>query len=294
LESCGAECEQYLWTMSGATLELSHQHGSETDDNCKFWSGNTGKDASGDLYAEEPAIRGFGHIAFNCDDVDVSCQKLEANGCKFQKKPNEGRMKGLAFVLDPDGYWIEIVKRINLGWKDEFNLSQTMLRVKDGPAAAEFYVKHLGMTLIRRMDIPSAKFSLFFLVCATPEELEEAMKNDPECRHDEGLDPTKPNSLTKVMWNQVLELTWNHGTENDSNFQVHVGNSDPKGFGHVGFMVDDLEDTCKKMEENGAKFKKRPLEGTMRGLAFVYDNDGYWVELVDRKVSYKGIAENMP
>jgi lactoylglutathione lyase len=25
------------------------------------------------------------------------------------KRPNDGRMKGLAFVKDPDGYWIEIL-----------------------------------------------------------------------------------------------------------------------------------------------------------------------------------------
>merc|ERR1712194_283753 len=124
----------------------------------------------------------------------------------------------------------------------------TMLRVKDGPAAAEFYCKHLGMTLIRRMDIPAAKFSLFFLVSATEAELEEAMRNDPTTKHEGGLDPLKPNSLSNNLWNPCLELTWNHGTENDPNFQVHVGNSDPKGFGHIGFLVDDLEDSCKKME----------------------------------------------
>lgn len=25
------------------------------------------------------------------------------------KKPDDGKMKGLAFVQDPDGYWIEIL-----------------------------------------------------------------------------------------------------------------------------------------------------------------------------------------
>ena len=29
--------------------------------------------------------------------------KLLAAGVAFQKKPDEGRMKGLAFALDPDG-----------------------------------------------------------------------------------------------------------------------------------------------------------------------------------------------
>ena len=28
----------------------------------------------------------------------------------FVFKPDAGSMKGLAFALDPDGYWIEIVK----------------------------------------------------------------------------------------------------------------------------------------------------------------------------------------
>jgi len=26
----------------------------------------------------------------------------------FVKKPNDGKMKGIAFIQDPDGYWIEI------------------------------------------------------------------------------------------------------------------------------------------------------------------------------------------
>ncbi len=28
---------------------------------------------------------------------------------EFVKRPNDGKMKGLAFVKDPDGYWIEIL-----------------------------------------------------------------------------------------------------------------------------------------------------------------------------------------
>jgi lactoylglutathione lyase len=42
--------------------------------------------------------------------------------------------QGLAFALDPDGYWIELVRRkagLFLGEQNYFNLSQTMLRVKD-------------------------------------------------------------------------------------------------------------------------------------------------------------------
>ena len=46
----------------------------------------------------------------------------------LRKKPNEGRMKGLAFALDPDGYWVEILRG---GQKGRHHLAQTMLRVKD-------------------------------------------------------------------------------------------------------------------------------------------------------------------
>jgi lactoylglutathione lyase len=28
----------------------------------------------------------------------------------FKKKPNEGSMKDIAFIADPDGYWIEIIE----------------------------------------------------------------------------------------------------------------------------------------------------------------------------------------
>jgi len=295
MEKTSVECEKYLNTMNGTTVELTHNHGSETDDNFKVWNGNTGKDAGPDSpnFAEAPAVRGFGHIAFNCDDVYDACTKLEANGVKFQKKPDEGRMKGLAFALDPDGYWIEIVRREPLGWKEYYNLSQTMLRVKDGPASAEFYQKHLGMTLLRRLDF--SDFSLFFLTSVTPKELKVALDQRPEeekADHAGGLDPAKPNTMTKLLWHPCLELTWNHGTEKDPEFKVHDGNAQPQGFGHIGFLLDNLEDSCAKMEAGGVAFKKKPSDGNMRGIAFAYDPDGYWVELIDRTATFAGVCSN--
>ena len=78
-----------------AALELTHNHGTEEDPDYKIWNGNTGADAGGALFAEEPKARGFGHIAFNCDDVYGATDKLLASGVQFQKKPDEGRMKGI-------------------------------------------------------------------------------------------------------------------------------------------------------------------------------------------------------
>jgi len=41
-------------------------------------------------------------------DVNAACERFEKFNVPFIKKPNDGRMKGLAFIQDPDGYWIEI------------------------------------------------------------------------------------------------------------------------------------------------------------------------------------------
>ena len=35
-------------------------------------------------------------------------------GVEFVKRPDDGNMKGLAFIRDPDGYWIEILSSSGL------------------------------------------------------------------------------------------------------------------------------------------------------------------------------------
>ena len=210
------EAHQFLWKFDGVTIELTYNHG------CDDFVANNGN--------VEPN-RGFGHIAVLCDDVYASCEKLEKNGVQFQKRPDEGRMKGLAFALDADGYWIEIVKRTEgSGIKQEFNYAQTMMRVKDATKSVSFYEKYFNMTLVRGTHYPDAKFSNFFLASLTDEQKSSAPDNSsPEAK-----------SFVNSLFHPVLELTHNHGTESDDSFSYHNGNTDPKGFGHIGFLVDDL------------------------------------------------------
>lgn len=49
-------------------------------------------------------------------------------------------MKGLAFAYDPDGYYIELVRRCEeAGHPEQYNLGQTMLRVKNIDKSLDFY-----------------------------------------------------------------------------------------------------------------------------------------------------------
>jgi lactoylglutathione lyase len=94
--------------------------------------------------------RGFGHIAVMTPDVYAASAELEAGGVRFQKRPDEGRMKGIAFALDPDGYWIEIVSRSpESPVKLKYTLAQTMIRVRNPVKSLRFYCDLLGMTLLR-------------------------------------------------------------------------------------------------------------------------------------------------
>jgi lactoylglutathione lyase len=53
---------------------------------------------------------GFGHIGFLTPRLEDACAALEGAGVAFAKRPHEGRMRGLAFARDPDGYLIEIIQ----------------------------------------------------------------------------------------------------------------------------------------------------------------------------------------
>ena len=59
-----------------------------------------------------------------------------------------------------------------------------------------------------------------------------------------------------------------------------------QGFGHTGFLTAGLDGACKWLEEKGVQLKKKPSEGKMRGIAFIVDPDGYWVELIQTDMKY--------
>ena len=90
------------WTDREGLVELTHNHGSENDDNFKVASGNS-----------DPG-KGFGHVAISVDNIHAACQRIEDAGYTFQKRLTDGRMKSIAFAKDPDGYWVEVVSQRNV------------------------------------------------------------------------------------------------------------------------------------------------------------------------------------
>ncbi|MFD0668225.1 lactoylglutathione lyase [Ramlibacter sp. MAHUQ-53] len=147
-----------------------------------------------------------------------------------------------------------------------FTLNHSMLRVKDPAVSLAFYTGVMGMRLLRKLDFPEMKFSLYFLA-----------------RVDDGeAIPEEVGERTVWTFRQrgLLELTHNWGTESDPGFKYHDGNAQPQGFGHICFSVPDLAAAVAWFDEQGVAYVKRPEQGKLRDVAFIKDPDGYWIEIV--------------
>ncbi|SCW00356.1 LAFE_0C02388g1_1 [Lachancea fermentati] len=234
---------------NSGVLELTHNYGTENDPNFKINNGN-----------EEPH-RGFGHICFTVPDVTHTCELLESKGVDFKKRLTDGRQKDIAFALDPDGYWIELVQYNRPGASDKFDVgylfNHTMIRVKDAKKSLEFYQNVLGMHLLDVSEHANAKFTLYFL----------------------------GYSRDSARWSQegVLELTHNWGTEDDADFKYHNGNEQPQGYGHICVSLVNPNVLCKEIENKYGDKIQWPVkfnQGKMKNLAFIKDPDGYSIEII--------------
>ena len=148
-----------------------------------------------------------------------------------------------------------------------FTLNHTMLRVKDPAVSLDFYSRVMGMRLLRKLDFPEMKFTLYFLA-----------------RRVEGEQPPEDTG-ERTAWTfaqrGILELTHNWGTEGDENFKYHDGNAQPQGFGHICFSVPNLDVAVAWFDQHNVSYVKRPDQGKMKDVAFIKDPDGYWIEIVE-------------
>jgi len=131
----------------------------------------------------------------------------------------------------------------------KFRMLHTMVRVLDLEKSIDFYTRLLGMTLIRRKDYESGRFTLAFV--GYGDESQGA----------------------------VIELTHNW----DQKEPYTIGS----GFGHMAIGVPDIYGTCEKLAKEGVKIPRPP--GPMKHggsvIAFIEDPDGYKIELIERKAS---------
>tara|TARA_B110000503_G_C6923694_1_gene319753 strand:- start:103 stop:588 length:486 start_codon:yes stop_codon:yes gene_type:complete len=155
-----------------------------------------------------------------------------------------------------------------------------MLRIKDPAQSLAFYRDVLGMTLYQRVDFEELQFSLYFLGYVSNHATQEL--------------PENPLARCRITFSQsaLLELTHNWGTESDVDFKgYHSGNTEPRGFGHIGITVPDVDAACTRFEALNVEFVKRPNDGSMKGLAFIRDPDGYWIEILNQDSLTSLIAE---
>ncbi|MBL4865038.1 MAG: lactoylglutathione lyase [Pseudomonadales bacterium] len=122
-------------------------------------------------------------------------------------------------------------------------LLHTMIRVTDLQRSIDFYSSLLGMTLYRKIDFSSGRFTLAFL----------------------GYGDEKETT--------AIELTHNWDTES-----YEMGNA----FGHLAVSVDDVYKACEDIKAKGGEVVREagPMQHGSTVLAFVKDPDGYMIELL--------------
>ncbi len=120
----------------------------------------------------------------------------------------------------------------------------TMVRVSDVDRSLDFYCGKLGMQEVRRYESEAGRFTLIFL--AAPNDVDLAAERKAP----------------------LLELTHNLDPEDyDSG----------RNFGHLAFQVDDIYETCERLQAGGVTINRPPRDGRM---AFVRSPDSISIELL--------------
>jgi len=128
-----------------------------------------------------------------------------------------------------------------------YRLLHTMVRVRDLDKSLDFYTRLLGMTLLRKTDYPSGRFTLAFVGYGDEQET------------------------------AVVELTHNW----DQAEPYELGS----GFGHLAIGVPDVYACCDQLAAEGVNIPRPagPMKHGGSVIAFAEDPDGYKIEICERK-----------
>ncbi len=119
----------------------------------------------------------------------------------------------------------------------------TMIRVADPDATIAFFAL-IGLKEVRRFDNEQGRFTLIFLAPPGQEGVAE------------------------------VELTYNWPPADGSAPESYTGG---RNFGHLAYRVDDIYETCARLQAAGHTIHRPPRDGHM---AFVKSPDGISVELL--------------
>lgn len=50
------------------------------------------------------------NLGVSVDDLNAACDRFEKLDVNWKKRLTDGRMRTVAFILDPDNYWIEVIQ----------------------------------------------------------------------------------------------------------------------------------------------------------------------------------------
>lgn len=124
-----------------------------------------------------------------------------------------------------------------------------MVRVENLDNSLDFYTQKLGMVEVARKDSEKGRFTLVFL----------AAPGDKAQAHEKKA--------------PLLELTYNWPADNGETESYTGG----RNFGHLAFEVEDIYETCQKLQEAGVIINRPPRDGHM---AFIKSPDGISIELL--------------
>ena len=122
----------------------------------------------------------------------------------------------------------------------------TMVRVIDVDRSLDFYCNKMGMKEVRRVESEAGRFTLIFLA-----------GNEDEASGRETRAP-------------LLELTHNWDPETYG---------EGRNFGHLAYEVDDIYETCQRLQDAGVTINRPPRDGRM---AFVRSPDNISIELLQK------------
>ncbi len=127
----------------------------------------------------------------------------------------------------------------------------TMVRVKDLDASMNFYCNIFGLKEVRRHESEKGRFTLVYLAAREDEQAFEKTAAP------------------------ALELTYNWDPEE------YTGG---RNFGHLAYEVDNIYETCEKLQAAGITINRPPRDGRM---AFILSPDGISIELLQKDGSLK-------